>query len=59
MNWLRFDAANLKFYGTPTTNDIGNYTAKLTYNNGIKENFDTFNLVIANTGPSLISGNKL
>ncbi len=45
-HWLRFDSANLKFYGTPTVKDTGNFTVKLTFNNGIKENFDTFEIQI-------------
>ncbi|HSC69291.1 MAG TPA: putative Ig domain-containing protein, partial [Cellvibrio sp.] len=51
VTWLQFDAANRRFYGTPTNSDVDTISVKVTAAdlNGGPVASDTFDIIIANT----------
>ena len=53
--FLQFSASNLKFYGTPTKIDLGNYSIQVEVSDGYKSIRQNFTFSISNSPPQVIA----
>ncbi|KRX06576.1 Cadherin-like protein [Pseudocohnilembus persalinus] len=57
--WLIFDETDLKFSGTPSANQVGDYQLKIVVTDGVKQMTDSMYFKICNTSPYLNQQLKL